>query len=679
MTVSPLEAAGGALSRPRKWAAAFTIVCAALLTLALPLAAPTLNAVGIAGIPLGYYFAAQGGLVLVALLGLWLSGPWRAWPHRERLGAFAASLSATGSWLSAGVALTIVGGLFVYGHDGLPLLLGLAAGLLVSLVFVAPALDRAGALHVDDLLARLTASTFAAAAAGLGMAAGLVMLLSIELEVFSLAVAATGSLPSLTASSAIGLVAALAVLLSFTPGRRFRAIVIASALLATVAGTWFAVWALAGQAPGALVPQLAYGDALNELTRIERSLLTEGLADPVSMPPFSRPFVQVSWLNFLTLTMSMLLGASVLPHMLWRRKAAAGPYGRPSGARPGDFYPSRHKAAFGLAVAAMVLSALPAAAIFAKLELYKSIAAGITKDAEPGWMRNAAEAGYLRICPGAAATLEPAGEATATTKDDSSSMAAEPCGDPGGRLRIADLAINPAAVGLMAPDLAGIAAPWPVAFAAVAALLTLLAAAATLRMATEAATGWLAIRRLDEFAGVLAAPAPLMPRVFVAILFAALAAAGVILLNESAVNRLYWAFSLLGASVFPMVLLAALMPRIHGGALALGGLTGLAVCLYYVIGTTSIFAPQFALYWSAVSDAPPWLLEELDGLIKACAAAGEGSADACNGAIVQGRELANWFGIDGRAGAAIAAPVGLLVSILAGLLLPDASRRPSTR
>ncbi|KUO54718.1 MAG: hypothetical protein APF80_12745, partial [Alphaproteobacteria bacterium BRH_c36] len=572
-----------------------------------------------------------------------------------------------------------------------PLLLGLAAGLLVSLVFIAPALDRAGALHVDDLLARLTASTYAAAAAGFGMAAGLVMLLSIELEVFALALAATGAGTMLAPPAAIGLAAALALILSFTPGRRLGATVIAMALLATAAGIWFTVWALAGKAPGALIPQLAFGDALSELTRVERSLLTEGLADPVSMPPFSRPFVQVSWVNFACLTFTVLLGSSVLPHMLWRRKAAASSPASSlaspavsspasaSGARPGDLYPSRHKAAFGLAVAAVVLSALPAAAIFAKLELYKSVAAGITANAQPDWMRDAAGAGYLRICPAALAAVEPAGAATATADSAQAGMATEPCGDPSGRLRIADLAINPAAAVLMAPGLAGIAAPWPAVFAAIASLLTLLAAAATLHMATQAATGWFAIKTLSKAAGGFAASVPLMPRILVAILFAALAAAGVVLLGESAVNRFYWAFSLLGASVFPMVLLGALVPRIHGGALALGGVAGLAVCLYYVIGTTSIFAPQFALYWSAISDAPPWLLEELEVLLKTCATGGEGSLEACDGAITQGRELANWFGIDGRAGAAIGAPVGLIMALFAAMLLPkttQSSARP---
>ncbi len=671
MTESPLQAESGSLSRPRPWAAAFTILCAGFLTLALPLAAPTLNAVGISGLPLGYYFAAQGGLLLVALLGLWLSGPWRVWSLQERIGAFLASLSATGGWLTAGVALTLVGGLFVFGHDGLPLLLGLASGLLVSLVFIAPALDRAGALHVDDLLARLTSSTFASAAAGLGMSAGLVMLMSIELEVLELAVSSAFDDFGTNFGSAdiVGIAAALSVILSFTPGRRFRAVVVTLAFLAMTAGIWFAIWAVDGHAPGALVPQLAYGEALAELTKIERTLLTDGLADPVSMPPFARPFVQVSWLNFVTLTLSMMLGASVLPHMLWRRKAAAGRTGpAQDGEAAGDFYPSRHKAAFGLITAALVLSALPAAAVFAKLELYKSVATGIANDSEPHWMRSAVEAGYLRVCKRSVATAVPSGETAASLPS------LETCGDASGRLRIADLTINPAAVVLMMPSIAGISAPWPKAFSIMIALLALLAAAATLRMAAEAATGWLVIRHSGEATGGFTAPAPIGPRLLVAALFAALATAAVVLFNESAVNRLYWSFSLLGASVFPMVLLTVLVPRVNGIALALGGLTGLAVCLYYVIGTTSIFAPQFALFWASASDAPPWLLEELDGLMQLCASGGEDAEVACRGALDLGRELANWFGIDGRAGAAIGAPTGLLVAFLAALLMPSTWR-----
>lgn len=47
-----------------------------LITVALPLAAPTLNGLKLAGVPIGYWMSAQGGpLILLAML---------AWMGRDR-------------------------------------------------------------------------------------------------------------------------------------------------------------------------------------------------------------------------------------------------------------------------------------------------------------------------------------------------------------------------------------------------------------------------------------------------------------------------------------------------------------------------------------------------------------------------------------------------------------------
>ena len=657
--------------RPRPFAAAFTIICAACLTLLLPLAAPTLNALSIGGLPLGYYLAAQGGLLLVALLGVWLSGPWNKTARTQRFSAFLASLTACGSWLTSGTVLTLTGALFVHGHDGLPLYLGLSAGLLVSLVFVAPALDRVGALHIDDLLGRVTGSSFAAAVAGLGMAAGLIILVSIELEVAGLSLAAAASDPLWQPLAIVAFAAAAATLLSLIPGRTFWYTLIALLFIVLVTSIWTLLWGEAGREPLGLIPQLAYGSALSDLTATERTLLVEGLGDPLSMPPFGRPFVQISQLNFLALTISMLLGAAVLPHMLWRRKAAAMAAAVDASSLR-DTFPSRHKAAFGLVIAAIVLTALPAAAVFTKLNLYQEVANGLRYNDQPPWLSKATEAGYMRVCgnasPGEAAPAEP--DAAAAPPDPLAN-----CGDPSGRLRILDLAINPSAVVLLMPAFGKFAAPLPMAFSAVIGLLAIFASAATLRMAVEASAGWLR----GTTVGQTRSATPLILRIPLTMAFAAIASYAVITLGESPINRLYWAFAVLGASLFPMALLAAAVPRVSGIALGLGGLTGLAAGLYYVVGTTGIFAPQFAIYWSTVSDAPPWLLDELSELLQTCASstsADEGKK-SCGRARDLGRDLANWFGIDGRAGAVVGAPAGLLVGLLATVLTPSSWRRSS--
>lgn len=657
--------------RPRPFAAAFTVICAAALTLALPLAAPTLNALSVGGLPFGYYLAAQGGLLLVALLGLWLSGPWNRTALSQRFSAFLASLTACGSWLTAGTIFTLTGALFVYGHDGLPLYLGLSAGLLVSLIFIAPALDRVGALHIDELLGRVTASRFAAAAAGLGMAAGISILVSIELEVAGLSLAAAADQRQLQPFEIVAFAATAAAVCSLLPGRGLWYALIAMAMIVLMALVWALLWGISGREPLGLIPQLAYGQALSELTATERALLVEGLGDPLSMPPFGRPFVQISQLNFLALTVSMLLGAAVLPHMLWRRRTAAARAADVTLSRR-DTFPSRHKAAFALVVTAIVLTALPAAAVFTKLDLYQKVASGLQYSAPPSWLQKATSAGFMRVCGKPSHGEEVPIELGAATPSEGGEAS---CGDPSGRLRIRDLAINPAAVVLLMPAFADFAAPLPRVFAVLFGLLAILAGAATLRMTVEVSTGWLRARTSEKPRTEVS----LATRIPLSVAFAALAAYLVIGLQESPVTRLYWAFAVLGASLFPMAFLAAALPRVNGVALGLGGLAGLAACLYYVVGTTGVFAPQFATYWAQISDAPPWLLEELRELLQTCAAgAGDSeSKQACTGATELGRELANWFGVDGRAGAVIGAPVGLLVAFVAALFTPSFWRRGS--
>ncbi|MCH9808695.1 MAG: hypothetical protein K0U74_13270 [Alphaproteobacteria bacterium] len=666
----PLEAKAH-IARP--WAAALTIAVAVLFVLLVPLASSTLNAVSLDGLPLGYYLAAQGGLLLVASLGLWLAGPWRNSTASERFAAFLSSMTATGRWLSAGVLMTLIGTLFVHGHDGLPVILGLGAGLLVSLVFVAPALDKARALHADELIGRLTGSIYAAAATGIAMTASLLMLLSIEIEVAGLAASAILKDTSPAPVMLIGAIAATAVMASLIPGRSFWYGAIAAALVVTAGGLWLLASWLLRDAPMNILPPLAYGPQFAQLGALERTLLLEGLADPVTMPPFGRPFVQLSALNFACLTISVLLGAAVLPHMLWRRRAIAGTNGPAPGAPHG--YPSRQKAALGLVLTSLVITSLPVVAVLAKVELYRSLAAGIEKQNPPEWLNAGHAAGYLRVCPQAQTAAIPSSEEGEAAQNQ------PVCGDPKGRLRIPDVAINPAAVLLLVPGLAGLGEPYGVVIAGLIALLAVLAAAGTLRLISEAATSWIGFRPKSRQSPITAAnpaaasgPAP-PARLLLGVLFAGLAVATVVGLAQSPVDRLYWGFSILGASVLPMLMLSAIIPRIGGVAVALGGLTGLLLALYYMIGTTSIFAPQFADYWSSVSDAPPWLLDELRDSLRACAADGSANTADCSNALQLGRELANWFGIDGRAAATIAAPLGIVVALLTWLLTPSFWRK----
>lgn len=667
---APRQAPSPALNayRPRPVTAMIALVTAALLTMALPLAAPTLNAMSFSGLPLGYYLGAQGSMLLVALLAIWLSGPWSASSHARRFACFRASFPATGSWLTAGMLLTLTGALFVAGFDGLPLYLGLAAGLFLSLVFVAPALDRAGALHADELLGALTGSRYAAGMAGLAIAVGLILLVSVELEVARLGAAAAGLETSgLPEAAGYAALAAIAVIVALLAPRNIRAWGLTVSLIGMLIAVLICISPMTSGGLSA-VPQLAVAGPLADLTATERQLLSKGLADPVVMPPFVRPFVQVSILNFLALSLSVALGAAVLPHMLWRRRipASATLSSAPALDQPHNRYPTRQKAAFGLALAAIVMTALPALAVIGKLEIYRSVSAGLDIDAAPTWLSQGTRAGFLRVCgeSGKAALVEPTDAAGSSD-----------CGRAGSPIRIADLAINPVGIVFLLPHMAGFTAPWAQALAAAIAMFAMIAAAATLRMAVDAVLAWSKDRSAAPVNDTRDGSTPI--RFLVTGVLAAAAVAAVVGLNESPVNRLYWAFSVLGGALLPMLLICAVLPRINGIALALGGFAGLAVGLYYVIGTTSIFAPQFALYWSAISDAPPWLLDDLRASLEACRTSPgtPQGLEACSNALELGRELSNWFGIDARAGGAIAAPVATAVALVTGALFPSFWRR----
>ena len=659
---------GSEPKRPRPVASSIALITALVLTLAVPLAAPTLNALSLAGVPVGYWISAQAGLVLVGVLGIWLSGAWADSSISTRLLAFRAAVPAVASWLTAGLSLTVVGALFVMGFDGVPLLLGLAVGLFLALVVVAPALDRAGACHIDELLGLLSGNKWAGAVAGLAIAAGLAILISVELEVAALSARAAGwhgtVLPPEAQTALLILAAAALSLISFRHAWAWALTLSFICLCAVLIG----LVALLAEHPAGAVPYLSLAGSLAELTATERELLLSGLADPVSMPPFARPFVQVSEWNFVFLTLSVAIGAAALPHMLWRRNPRQAEQVAPAwpmdGAVGRHSYPTRQKAAFGLVLAALLLACLPATAVLGKLELYRSVAGEVRLSSAPSWLTSAADAGFLVACGSDADD----GAKSSGPSDVDASAGAAGCGR-GQPLRISDLALNPAGVVLMLPHMANLPEPWPRAMAAALSIIALLAAAATLRMAAESGLGW------SIAAGGLP-PARAVPKglkIFATVLVAAACWGLLEALDESPVNRVYWAFALFGASLSPMLLLCALAPRISGTALAFGGLVGLSIALYYMIGTTSVFAPQFALFWSQISDAPPWLLEDLQALLATCEAAGPApSGDAlaaCADAVTLGRELANWFGLDSRAAAAIAAPVAIAGALVAAVVL----------
>ncbi|HEY8129131.1 MAG TPA: sodium/substrate symporter small subunit, partial [Hyphomicrobium sp.] len=122
-------------SRPSGRLLLASLLIWAILAVALPLSALTLNVFHFGGFPLGFWVAAQGASIgLVALVAIYA---WRAGgtPVREGIGP---ALVFAGEIVGAVGLLGFTGYIAAMGYDGLALPLGMVAGVALLAILVAP-------------------------------------------------------------------------------------------------------------------------------------------------------------------------------------------------------------------------------------------------------------------------------------------------------------------------------------------------------------------------------------------------------------------------------------------------------------------------------------------------------------------------------------------------------------
>ena len=107
-----------------------------VLALALPLAALTLNAFKLGSFPLGFWVAAQGSLIALAVL---------AWVATRRTadgtGASASAAQISTEAIGGAAFVGFTGMIAANGFDGLAVPLGVVAGLALLAILIAPRLD----------------------------------------------------------------------------------------------------------------------------------------------------------------------------------------------------------------------------------------------------------------------------------------------------------------------------------------------------------------------------------------------------------------------------------------------------------------------------------------------------------------------------------------------------------
>jgi cation/acetate symporter len=313
---------------------------------------------------------------------------------------------------------------------------------------------------------------------------------------------------------------------------------------------------------------------------------------------------------------------------------------------------ARWSAVWGLFFAALLLTAAPALAAYAKLAVLTLVADRPDPAALPAWIFTYGKLGLIEIC-GRAAT-------------DAAAVAAA-CAempDPSGVLRLQDLTLQPDMIALAAPEIAGLghAMFGLLAAAALAAALVtsdgpLFAIAAAFGCDAKAARGSSAAARLAPYAIAVAA-------VLVGCLAAATRPAGMLTVAT-------WAFTLAACGLFPALVAGLWWRRASASAATVAIGAGLAVCLFYLVGTR-YFAVGFFETWQSLSSAGPTARETFAELEQAWAAAAPGrlkdAAWAALDAHAQG--IANWWGIKNLATALLGLPVGLAAMVAVSLVAP---------
>ncbi len=492
------------------------------------------------------------------------------------------ALAADG--ISAPFLLGIAGAVFTWGYDGLAFVLGLGGGYLLLQLLVAPLLPLAGASSVPDYFGRRFGSAprfLAAIAVVLSMAA---------LLVAQLMAAGLIGARLLQVDYGVGVaIAAVALLVCIALSGRGPGVWAAAILFVAVLAAFLAPLAEVSTAKyGVPVPQIAYANTVWQIQSLEEALLEHDLADPAVLKPLLRPFLSLSPLNFIGLTLGLALGLTALPSLLSRHLA------------PLPFRTARWSVVFALIFATLLVTAAPALAAYAKLSLLSLIGERAALASLPAWIFTYGNLGLVEICGRAATDAAAVAKACAELPDATTV------------LRLQDITLDPDMITLAMPEITGLGETWLGALAAAALATALLTAGGPLAAIVDALGGGRAAPGASRWEPLVMAAAA----VAVAAFIAAVRPAGMLTMAT-------WAFTLAAAGLFPALIAGLWWRRANASGAAAAILAGLAVALFYVLATR-FFATAFFEAFSSLSNAGPMASETFADLKQAWVAAAPG-------------------------------------------------------
>lgn len=569
--------------------------------------------------------------------------------------AFYNGMATGADWMSAASFIGMAGSLFLLGYDGLAFVLGWTGGYVLVAVLIAPFLRKFGAYTVPDFLS-------ARYGGNLARFLGVIVLLACSFTYVVAQIFGTGLIAQrfldmdFTVAVYVGLAGILVC--SMLGGMRAVTWTQVAQYIVLIVAYLVPVVILSAQKYGLPIPQLTYGQALQEITALEQSFLQNNLATAATLKPHTAPFLNYSPANFFALILCLMVGTASLPHVLMRY------FTTPS------VREARISVAWSLLFIFLLYFTAPAYAAFSKLEVYSTLI-GKNLTEMPQWVFSWGKLGLVTICGKSAESLQAIQAACGAVSGHA------------GVLRLQDFGINTDVVVISTPEIAGL--PY---------VITGLVAAGGLAAALSTADGLLlAIANAlshDVYYKMIDKNAPTARRLIVSrvllVVVAILAAYTASTKPSDILAMVSWAFSLAAGGLFPALVLGIWWKRANSAGAIAGIAVGFGLTLFYLV--ISRYYPHVGVQYfgmssllNPVSGAPLISAENMAKLLADPAIA--------NGPVLVSNPLASkvgWFNINNISSALFGLPAGFLAMYVVSMLTAapskammdfvDACRRP---
>ena len=449
----------------------------------------------------------------------------------RRVPAFYNGMATGADWMSAASFIGMAGTLYALGYDGLAFVLGWTGGYVLVAVLLAPYLRKFGAYTVPDFLGAryggnvarfigilvLIAASFTYVVSqvyGVGIIVSRFIGIPFEVAVF------VGLLGILVCSMLGGMRG-----VTWTQVAQYIILIIAYLVPVVILST---------QITGVPVPQLMYGEILQKIAELEK---TVGAAKA-----HVTPFLTYDPLNFFGLIFCLMVGTAALPHILMRYFTTP------------NVRQARLSVGWSLFFIFLLYFTAPAYAAFAKYEVYSSVI-GQPIAALPAWV-----------------------QAWSSTTELVKIVDA----NNDGILQLAELTLNNDIIVLATPEIAGL--PYVISgLVAAGGLAAALSTADGLLLAiANALSHDIYYRMIDTRASatrrLVVARVLLIGVAIVAAWTAGTKPAGIL-------SMVAWAFSIAASGLFPALVMGIWWKRTTSIGACAGMLAGFGVCLFYLIGT----------------------------------------------------------------------------------------------